>query len=310
MEKHIDVLGIGLAFTDLYKHVSFDIIHFFGLNSGHVHCLHSFSTEKQIQFKEAMRDCEFSSGGAISNSLASVAYLGGVSKFIGTISDDLIGHFFKDEQHKYNINFQPNILPNQASASCYILITPDGERTMVSDLGVSTVFHSANFPLSLFKQTSVLFFEGEILPFFDNTTLQTLIQNTSHLKIVYTLHSHRDITQRDVDFMNLCDVIIGNENEVNYLNSLPLPGIKKLQSDKIFITTQGSKGILLSDHGQTELIPVPDKIDTPVSTLGAGDAFAGGFIYGYSQNMKLRESIYKGFEMAHQILQQPHAKPN
>ena len=256
------------------------------------------------------------SGGSAANTAVGYSSFGGNSIFFGSVGKDYFGLNFKKNLNDLGIQFfscEDNLLNSKTSKSL-ILISPDGERTMCTYLGASVSLSLKNFDQSVFKNNNILYLEGYL--FDKNETKQAMIdlckiaRNKKSL-ICLSLSDSFCVERHKEDFFtlikNYVDILFGNDQEINVL----LDGQEKEKVNSIVdiaVITSGSKGATIFKDNYNELIPPIDGLNV-VDTTGAGDLFASGFLFGFSQNLTLYNCGKLATKASSHIIQQYGARP-
>ena len=256
------------------------------------------------------------SGGSAANTAVGYSSFGGNSIFVGSVGKDNFGTSFKKDLNDLRIQFlscDHNLL-NAKTSKSLILISPDGERTMCTYLDASVSLSLKNFDQSVFKNNNILYLEGYL--FDKNETKKAMIdlckiaQNKKSL-ICLSLSDSFCVERHKEDFFSLIknyvDILFGNDQEINTL----LNGQEKENLNSIVdiaVVTSGSKGATIFKDNYKELIPPVDGLNV-VDTTGAGDLFASGFLFGFSQNLTLHNCGKLATKAASHIIQQYGARP-
>ena len=256
------------------------------------------------------------SGGSAANTAVGYSSFGGNSIFFGSVGKDFFGLSFKKDLSDIGIQFlscEDNLL-NAKTSKSLILISPDGERTMCTYLDASVSLSLKNFNQSVLENNNILYLEGYL--FDKNETKQAMIdlckiaRNKKSL-VCLSLSDSFCVERHKEDFFSLIqnyvDILFGNDQEINAL----LNGQKKENLNSIVdiaVVTSGSKGATIFKDNYKELIPPIDGLNV-IDTTGAGDLFASGFLFGFSQNLKLYDCGRYATKAASHIIQHYGARP-
>lgn len=258
-------------------------------------------------------------GGSVANSLFIATQLGHSGHHIGVIGSDQIGKNTISSYERDNIGHSFDTLQMDGdSGCCIVLITPDGERTMLTYLGVSANIHQADAFFPILEASHALFIEGYLLT--DDSCYSALINDViPHAKscetsLFFTLsdaglvHGFRDRFQQIID--SKCTRIFCNKSEamaMSHASSNSLIWDYFRPSTNELIMTDGPNGATI--FTQNDIIECPTTPVTVVDATGAGDAFAGTYIAmtaaGHSQQMSANLSN----QMANIVVQTPGARP-
>jgi sugar/nucleoside kinase (ribokinase family) len=233
-------------------------------------------------------------GGSAANSVAGFASFGGKTAIIGKVGDDSYGAFLRDDLKAQGTHFSTRPHKGELTGRSYILITPDGERTMNTYLGANSSLHANDVTKAVVANAGILLIEGYA---FDQPGTREAVKKAVAIarahgtKVAFTLSDSRCVERHHADFAALVrdhvDILLGNEKEAKALT---------LKSDfneaaaaiaalgRFSALTRGAKGALIQTGGKAYDIPAvkPEKL---VDTTGAGDAFAAGVLYGLSKGM-------------------------
>ena len=315
--KNIDLIGLGNAIVDIIVNVEDKFLEINNLKKG------SMNLIKSDESRLLLKNCKVikqTSGGSSANTVVCLAALGNSVQFIGRVKRDQFGDFFSSDIKKSNTIFNtPPTNQGPSTAHSIILITPDAQRTMCTYLGASIEFEPKNIDFNLIKLSKYLYLEGYLWDseLAKNAFLQAAkIAKSSKTKIILSLSDSFCVDRHRESFLelidNYVDIVFCNESEVlrlfkkdklanchEYLSSLC----------ELVVVTLGSKGSLIINKSQTELIK-PTLIGKVIDTTGAGDIYAGGFIHGLIKNYPLKKCGKIGSICAGQIITQLGSRSN
>jgi sugar/nucleoside kinase (ribokinase family) len=320
MTKRFDVVGIGHALVDILAEVSEEQLAKSGLTKGSMTLINSDQANTLYQ---SMTGHQEISGGSAANTLAGLAILGCKTAFIGKVAHDSLGEAFQADMEKTGITFKPvHNTPSlqEPTGSCYVLVTPDAERTMGTSLGISFYIESADLHEDMLSHTHILYLEGYLWD--QDSAKQVLSQaidrtKSSGGKIAFTLSDAFCIERHRQDFIRLIahklDIVFANEAELLSLYEITSfdEAVQQFSIDYpsvLGVITRSEKGCVVIDHGIVTAYST-DSVETVVDTTGAGDLFAAGFLSVYSQGKPLSECATLGNHCAAQIIQHYGARP-
>jgi len=290
-----DVVGIGYPLLDKVVEVNEDFILKNGLMRNNMNLI-DIEKSKKILSMLANSHVKDSAGGSVPNTLASVCSLGGNSLFIGMIGNDLNATTYK------KLVQEAGIIPgfsscNEIQGTSIIMVTPDAERTMATCLGAglnltknninlddisnSKILHIEAYQLDGEKQTEAVFYAMEHAK--KNNILISIDLADSAL-----IERHREKVNKIIK--DYADIIFVNENEAEKLtNKKPSEAIQEIKKFcRIAVVKIGEKGSLIMDKEGLHKIN-GFKVNA-INTTGAGDAYAGGFLYGISHGLDVKTS--------------------
>src|SRR6185437_10644810 len=153
-----DVLGICNAIVDVIARAEDDFLAAHGMNKGTMALIDEARAEKIYQ---AMGAAVESSGGSAANTIVGVASFGGRAAFVGKVKDDELGHAFAHDIRAARVTFDTKpASKGPSTARCYIMVTPDGERTMNTYLGAAQDLTPADIDEDAIAAAAVVYLEG------------------------------------------------------------------------------------------------------------------------------------------------------
>ena len=244
---------------------------------------------------DTVSDC----GGSATNSLVAAASFGAKCFHTCKVSDDQDGIRYLESLKEAGVGHKGNMAPSSTipTGKCLILVTPDAKRTMTTALNVSSLMDDNDLDLSQIENSKIFYIEGYMVTSEENykVTLQALnhLQNFPDVKIAFSLSDPGIVMGFKDKFHEMesfgLDYIFGNDDEaMAFVDAENIDeAFTKLQEKPYTsIITTGEKGssVITSD----EIIHTPKVNIEPVDTNGAGDMFAGSFLYALLQNHDLR----------------------
>jgi sugar/nucleoside kinase (ribokinase family) len=237
------------------------------------------------------------SGGSAANTIAGVASFGGKAAFIGTVADDEFGKIFTHDIHSIGVTFDTQPIANGAPTSrSLILVTPDGERTMNTFLGISTSLNEMQLNHQLIEESEILYLEGYL---FDEPQAKQAFRSAlktakkANRKVALTLSDGFCVDRHRDEFIELIragiDILFANESEIKSLyqtESFDLAAKTVSNDVRLAALTRSEKGSVIFADGKSIEI-ASEKIPAVVDTTGAGDLYAAGFLFGYSKGFEL-----------------------
>lgn len=287
--SHYHLYAIGNALVDTEYEVSDALLQTMGVSKRHMTLIDAdqrTALHKHVEGLHARR----TGGGSAGNTVVALAQLGGKAFYSCRVADDELGAFYTQDLQANGV--ATNLTHTQAhpgqTGSCMVLVTPDAERTMCTFLGAtSQLDRHALHPHDIAK-SQVYYMEGYLAA--SPTGLEAAIEG---LKIARQHGVQTALTLSDVSMINFCragleamlegglDYLFANEEEAQvWCGSTDLEAITaQLQTlARTVCLTRGPKGCIVLSAG--ERIEVPAVPTQAVDTNGAGDMFAGSFLYG------------------------------
>jgi sugar/nucleoside kinase (ribokinase family) len=311
--KNYDVCGIGNAIVDTLVQVEDHLIQSLGLAKGGMALVDTVDQAKVLAHLDH-RNLQLASGGSAANTMVAIAQSGGRGVYFGKVAHDTNGEFYRQDMQKNGIEFPVPLAPEASlpTGSCVVLTTPDAERTMCTHLGVSTTLSKSDLNLEILSQAKVCYIEGYL---WDAEDPREACQEAFHqcnrlgVKAAFTFSDSFLIHRFADDFRRVvsehCDILFCNSDE-----AFAFFATQDIQEccarigelcDLAFITRSG-EGCLVIERGQVEAVagfPV-----RAIDTVGAGDAFAGGVLFGLTHGMPAAKAAKWGNYFASRVVEQ------
>lgn len=287
MSKSHDVISVCNALMDILIEVEDRDLDHLGLTKGVMHLVDSkrqLEVFKYLDTKPKVTEL----GGSSLNAMRTLAALGHKTVFAGLVNDDDFGTQIKSRMESLGIKSVLGGHLVESTGTCVILITPDGERTMNTNLGASRLYDKSLIPHDDIAQSRILHFCGY--------QWDTAEQKAAIMAAIRTGHDHDTLISFDLadpfvvdrnrdDFIRLitdeADIVFANKEEARLLfNSSPEDAGKRIAATgATAVIKLGSEGAIVC-RGQevTRISPVSTKV---VDTTAAGDMFAAGFLHGH-----------------------------
>jgi sugar/nucleoside kinase (ribokinase family) len=262
------------------------------------------------------------SGGSAANTAVVAAVLGARAGFLGKVRNDELGVVFSDDIRNVGVHFDVAFAPDESDPTgrCLINVTPDAERTMCTYLGAARGLRVPDMQAAdaVLRSARVTYLEGYL---WDEMQARAALEHA--ISVVHDAGNWFSLTLSDpfcVDrfraewlelIENSVDVLFGNDLELcSLFETTDLQvALHRLQPMvSVAAITQGAKGCWVVADGQiTEVpaFPVPHVVDT----TGAGDAFAGGFLYGLVRDLDLVRCAELGALAAAEVISHLGARP-
>lgn len=287
MSGRLQLLGFGNALVDIEFTVSEEELKRTNLRKSGMTLA---STVEQLRLLNTLLTSHtgrLSSGGSAANTIAAFAQFGGTAGYMSAVGVDEHGNFFAAEFERLGIRLFAERIPGEPTGTCIVLITPDGERTMQTCLGASDCYDRSMMDVRWFSYTEWLYIEGYKLtsPHGAEAVAEAAYAARKRGVVValsfsdgFVVTAYRDILSQllpsvDLVFCNDREAraFVGTDNEEEAFAML-----SARVSNLVF--TLGPNGSIVHVGGRTVLIPAYPT--TVVDTNGAGDMYAGAFLYG------------------------------
>lgn len=286
MTRNIQLTGLGNALVDLQLMVSDQELQELQFEKGTM-TLVDLDKQREIINKFAGKSQHIMSGGSAANTIISFANLGGKAAYKSHLGNDEFGHFYSKEFEDLGILLSAKKSDNALTGTSFVLITPDSERTMITSLGANTQHSKVHIDEDLIKQSEWLYIEGYKLTEKDSAeavfhSIDIAKENGTKVAFSFSDKFIVDIFRDPLEkVIAKSDLIFCNEMEGKAFSGeeKTLHTFEKLvETVPNFALTLGEKGSLIYWQGRKLHIPsYPSKL---IDTTGAGDMFAGGFLYG------------------------------
>lgn len=286
--------GIGNAVVDVISHADDSFLDLMGIEKG---IMQLIERERGEVLYAAMDDRLQTPGGAVANTVAGVGALGLPTAFIGRVHDDVLGRFYAQSMQDSGTDFvnAPIVGGDLPTSRSMIFVSPDGERSMNTYLGISTELGPDDVPDAVASNAEMIFLEGYL---FDKDHGKEAFRQASRLtraaggKAGIAISDPFCVDRHRADFLDMIenelDYVIGNEHEIMSLfetDDLESAMAKTAGMIDLMVCTRSGDGVTIMGQGERHDIPV--QTVTPVDATGAGDQFAAGFIYGIATGRDL-----------------------
>ena len=277
-----DVLCIGNAIVDIIARTEEDFLVKQGMNKGAMALIDEPRAEA---IYNAMGPVTESSGGSAANTIAGVASFGGRAAFVGKVKGDKLGEAFSHDIRAVGVAFTtPPASEGAATARCFVLVTPDGERTMNTYLGAAQDLHPRDLDEEQIASAAITYLEGYL---WDPKNAKEAFRQAATIahaagrKVALTLSDSFCVGRYRAEFLDLIktktvDLVFANESELLalYETSDFDTALTQLRKDAVLAAvTRSEKGCVVASSAEVVAVPA-FPVDKLVDTTGAGDLFA------------------------------------
>ena len=313
--KQYQVVGIGNAIVDVIAQCDESFLAHMGIEKG---IMQLIERERAETLYAAMKERTQAPGGSVGNTIAGLGNLGLTTAFIGRVRDDALGRFYEAALNAEGTDFpnapvKGNDLPSSRSM---IFVTPDGERSMNTYLGISAELSTEDVPLEVVENCEILFLEGYLFDKDHGKAGFLKAAQGCHRgggKAGIALSDPFCVDRHRADFRRLVrdqmDYVIGNQHEWESLYQTDLDAALAQASAEcgmVVCTRSGADVVLIRGE---ERVEVPVHRVVPVDATGAGDQFAAGFLYGYATGQSLATAGTMGCVAAAEVISHYGARP-
>jgi sugar/nucleoside kinase (ribokinase family) len=313
--KEFQICGLGNAIVDIFLEISEAEFAELGFERGGMRLVDQ-AEQKTVLDRYQKHEPKLVSGGSVANSIIAFSQLGGQAAFIGCVGDDRYGLFYANEFEELGIDIGNPIIVNEGTGTCLCIITPDAERTMRTCLAVSSHLAARHVDADRVKKSEWLFIEGYV--FANPETGQTAIREA--IKIAKANGTKVAITCSDAFIVNVfgdalrealkqTDLLFCNETEACALTASTTAeeAFNKLNGNiPSVVVTNGPHGAYISHAGvKTHVKAFPS---VPKDLTGAGDMFAGSFLYGITHGVPPEKAARAAAFLSHKVISQVGAR--
>ncbi len=296
--KEFDVFGIGNALIDCVCLVSDKFLVENNIEKG---LMTLVDDEKQKKIINKIENYDFiQSGGSVPNSIYTLSQLGGNGYLSFLISNDEYGKLYLNDIKKSGIHTADKkyYFGDGMTGSCLVLTTPDAERTMNTCLAISSNFSIDNINLQDLSLSKYLYIEGYLVT--SEQAIDAIKKSISHCKknnvkisltfsdlsmVKYFKEKFNEILTEKIDLL-FCNreeamTFTGEKDFINCCNNL-------LNLSETLIITNGKEGSNIIT--KSENIFIKPHVVKAIDTVGAGDTFAGGFLFGVTNGLDFQKA--------------------
>jgi sugar/nucleoside kinase (ribokinase family) len=292
-QPRFEILGVGNAVVDVVAPGEDAFLATHGLTKG---AMALVSAEQGEQLYAAMLPGVESSGGSGANTCAVAAMLGARVAYLGKVADDQLGRIFRHDIAAAGVHFPTAPLQGgMPTARCLILVTPDGQRTMNTFLGASVAFNEADVDEQLVADSAVSYLEGYL---FDPPAAQAAFRRVAAAarragrQVALSLSDPFCVARHREAFLGLLrggvDLLFANEAEITSLYEtadFEDAAARAAAEVPVCALTRSAEGsVILRGAERVAVAAEPVRV---VDTTGAGDAYAAGFLVGYTRGQDL-----------------------
>jgi len=291
--SRFDVLTLGNALVDVLVHADEAFVARTGVERG---AMTMVDAARSDELYAEMGPAVEASGGSAANTAAGVASFGGKAAYIGRVADDSFGKVFAHDLRSVGVHFEsPFAVTGSPTGRCLVIVTPDAQRTMCTYLGAGAELDEGYIDEALVSSAAVTYLEGYIwdLPAAkDAVRRAAAIAHRADQRVALTLSDPFCVERHREEFRELVendvDILFANEHEITMLYEVDTfdEAMHHVSGHcEIAALTRGPHGSVIVAGDAVHVIdayPV-DVLDT----TGAGDAYAAGFLFGFTHGRAL-----------------------
>jgi sugar/nucleoside kinase (ribokinase family) len=312
-----DVLGIGNAIFDVLVQTDEGFLSRHGMTKGGMALI---DEARATSIYGDMGPATEMSGGSAANTIVGVANLGARAAYVGKVKDDQIGRLYTHDIRAAGVAFETRPASDgPATGCCYILVTPDGERTMNTYLGAAQELMPDDIDAAQVAASAMIYLEGYLWDpknAKDAFVKASTIAHDAGRQVALTLSDSFCVDRYRGEFLDLMrngtvDLVFANEAELHslYQTSDFDTALTQMRRDtKLGVVTRSEKGCVVASKDGVIAVPA-FPIRAIVDTTGAGDLFAAGFLFGLVRGAELENAGRLGALAAAEVIQHIGARP-
>jgi len=317
VDIRFDVLGIGNAIVDVIARADEDFLLRHRMQKGAMVLIEEARAQSLYA---AMGPAIEISGGSAANTVVGVASFGATAAFIGKVKDDELGRAFAHDIRAVGVCFETPPAPvGPATGRCYILVTPDGERTMNTYLGAARELRPEDIDPAIVAASAITYLEGYL---WDPENAKHAFRKAAAVAheagrlVALTLSDAFCVDRWRAEFLQLIrdgvvDLTFANESELKSLYQTADfdTAVSALHRDAaLAVVTRSEQGCwIVSREGTRRVAAFP--VERLVDATGAGDLFAAGFLFGLARDVDLATAARLGALAAAEVIQHLGARP-
>lgn len=300
------ILGLGNALTDVLYKVSEEDLAELGLPKGSMNLI-SMDQALKIQLRFSSVRMHMVAGGSACNTISAIASLGGKTAFIGKIGTVGVGDFYRDDLIRNGVHPLLFTSSDLMSGCSIVLITPDGERTFATYLGAAAELTPDDISAEAFSGFDIFHIEGYMVQ--NHALIEKAVRLAKECGCLVSLDlASYNVVNENRDFLralvrDYVDIVFANQDEARAYTGLEAEEALHQLSDEcaIAVVKVGKNGSFIRQGNQQYAIGAVSSCC--VDSTGAGDLYAGGFLYAYSEGFDLRRAAEIGTIAAGRVVE-------
>ena len=312
----LDVMALGNAIVDVIAMVDDAFLASRDLPKGGMTLI---DADQATTIYDAIGPAREVSGGSAANTAAGIASFGGKAGFIGRVRDDQLGQVFEHDIRAIGVDYDtPHATSGLPTARCFVCVTPDAERTMMTFLGASTEIAPDDISADALGGAKILYIEGYL---WDQTAAKAAVLKAADLaqkagaKVAFSLSDSFCVERHRDEFKSLlrdqADIVFANELEIMALyetQSFEEAAEYAARDVAVAVLTRGAAGSVAIAGDDRAAVPAED-VGRVIDTTGAGDLYAAGFLHGWATGRDLETCARLGGLAAAEVISHLGARP-
>jgi fructokinase len=290
--KRYHVYGVGNALVDMEVLVNDDFLDDMGIGKGHMTLV---DERRQIELLANLdhRNGKWASGGSAANTIIALSYFGAKCFYSCKVANDEAGDFYVNDLLDAGVASNINgTCYDGVTGHCLVMITPDAERTMNTFLGITDTLSVDELDFDAIRASEYVYIEGYLVTsptaraaaakakkIAKNHGVKTALTFSDPSMVTYFRDGLKEMIGDGVDllFCNEAEALSWAQTK-----NLDLALNRLGDITDAYAVTLGSRGAIVYDgHRQ---IQIPPHTVKAIDSNGAGDMFAGAFLYGITHD--------------------------
>lgn len=298
MQKY-DIYGMGNALVDIEFKVTDDFLNLHNIEKGFMTLVDEEKQDKLVQEFNGNSGGSKACGGSAANSIIGASYFGAKCFYSCKVADDEFGHFYKEDLSSANVDSNLNgTFPKGITGKCLVMVSADADRTMNTHLGISETLSEEELDFEALKNSKYFYVEGyavnsdsaraAVVKSMDvarKNGVKTSMTFSDPAMVTYFKEGLKEMIGDGIDllFCNEEEALVWGDTD-----DLQIALVELQKIAKSFVITLGAKGALIFDG--KNYIEIATKKVNAIDTTGAGDLFAGAYLFGLTNGLSEEQS--------------------
>jgi len=315
--KRFQVVGIGNAMVDILAHAQESFLAENDITKG---IMQLIDMDRAVMLYDRIGPAREVSGGSAANTIAGIAHLGGRTAYVGKVRNDQLGAIFAHDLRAQGAVYETAMAPKDwphETGRCIVLVTPDGERSMNTYLGATEFLHPDDIDPAVMADADWLYLEGYRFDGPDSHQAFARAIDAARaaggrvsltLSDPFCVERHRDAFRSMI--RDSVDLLFANRAELTAMyRTGDFAAARQAAAAEVetVVATDSENGVHVMTAGRDIHVPaVPTNV---VDATGAGDLFAGAFLWGLSEGHALENCARMGNIAASEVISHIGARP-